>query len=61
MNSEKSVNIDFKKMGETFHEFVRSKALLAGSTIVYVLKGKLVEEDPRTNEIKILADPFISK
>ena len=42
-----SVNIDFKKMSVAFRKHVLLKALKAGSTIVYMKDGELVEEDPK--------------
>ena len=41
------VNIDFEKMSLVFHKYVLAKALKAGSTIVYLKDGVLVEEDPK--------------
>lgn len=52
---EKSqVNIDFKLMETAYREYVREKAILAGSTIVYVKDGQLIEENPKTLEKNIL-------
>lgn len=48
------VNIDFKTFGKSFREYVVSKAKVAGSTLVYMSNGNLVEEDPRKETIKIL-------
>ncbi len=42
------VNIDFAVIGKTFEKYVRQKAILAGSNIVYAVNGQLIEEDPRT-------------
>ncbi len=46
-----SVNIDFKKMAVAFRKHVLDKALNAGSTIIYMKDGMLIEEDPRTAQI----------
>jgi hypothetical protein len=42
-----SVNIDFKKMAVAFRTHVRMKASNAGSTIVYLSNGWLIEENPK--------------
>ena len=42
------VNIDFAVIGASFEKYVRQKALLAGSSIVYAINGLLIEEDPKT-------------
>lgn len=42
------VNIDFKIMQQALKQSVRDKAIKAGSTIVYIKDGKLIEEDPKT-------------
>jgi ABC-type proline/glycine betaine transport system ATPase subunit len=42
-----SVNIDFTKMAVAFRKHVLEKALNAGSTIIYMKDGKLIEEDPK--------------
>jgi hypothetical protein len=54
MQAKQLVNIDFRKVGKTFREFVRAKAIAAGSTIVYECNGQCVEEDPKTGMIIIL-------
>lgn len=41
------VNIDFKKMAIAFREHVRFKASQAGSNIIYVQDGQLIEENPK--------------
>lgn len=61
METKQLVNIDFKKVGKTFREFVRAKAIAAGSTIVYVANGQYVEEDPKNGKITILQESFHSK
>jgi len=50
------VNIDFKKVEKTFREYVRQKAIDAGSTIVYIKDGFLIEEDPKTSKKNILEE-----
>ncbi len=48
------VNINFKRMAIAFRAHVRLKALKAGSNIVYVQNGQLIEENPKdsTKSIK---------
>lgn len=48
------VNIDFKKMAQAMREAVREKAIQFGNTIVYLKAGKLVEENPQTNQMRTL-------
>ena len=53
------VKIDFQVMERTFRQFVRAKAIKAHSTIVYVENGKLIEEDPATDQKIVLGHtPF---
>jgi len=54
MEPNQLVNIDFEKMRETFPAFVREKAIKAGSTIVYMEDGEIIEEDPRTGKKTVL-------
>ena len=61
MEAKQPVRINFKKAKETFREFVRDKARQAGSTIVYMANGQLIEEDPRTEKITILKEVFPAK
>ncbi len=61
VETKQLVNIDFKKVGKTFREFVRAKAIAAGSTIVYVSNGQCIEEDPRNGKIIILKESFPSR
>jgi len=61
MDATQLVNIDFKKVGKTFSDFVRAKAVAAGSTIVYVSNGQYIEEDPKNNKITILKKSFSAK
>jgi hypothetical protein len=52
------VNINFKKMAIAFRTHVRFKAMQAGSSIVYMEDGRLVEENPRTLIREIIALPM---
>jgi len=47
------VNIDFKKMAVAFREHVRFKAAQAGSNIIYVQNGQLIEENPKDSTKRI--------
>jgi hypothetical protein len=49
-----AVNIDFDILAKAFKEFIREKARISGSTIVYKMGNHLVEENPRTSEKRIL-------
>ena len=49
-----SVNIDFRIMAKALKEYVRKSAILAGNTIVYKKSGELIEENPKTTQVKIL-------
>ena len=48
------VNINFEQVGTAFEKYVRSKAILAGSSIVYRVDNQIIKEDPRTGEKTIL-------
>ena len=48
-----AVNINFKKMALAFRKHVRLKALNAGSNIIYLKNGQLVEENPKDSSIQI--------
>jgi len=61
MEAKQLVNIDFKKVGKTFREYVRDKAIAAGSTIVYVHNDQLIEEDPKNGKIIVLKEHFLCK
>lgn len=50
----KNVNIDFGVMQKAMKKAVREKALQFGSSIVYIKDGQLVEENPRTNTIRLI-------
>lgn len=49
-----AVNINFKKMAIAFRAHVRLKAIQAGSNIIYMENGQLIEENPKdsTKSIK---------
>lgn len=49
-----AVNIDFDVMSIAMRETVLQKAIAFNSTIVYIKEGKLVEENPRTRQTKVL-------
>ena len=48
-----AVNINFKKMAIAFRVHVRLKALQAGSNIIYVQNGQLIEENPKDSSKSI--------
>lgn len=47
------VNINFTKMAIAFRSHVRLKAAQAGSSIVYMKNGQLIEENPKDATTKI--------
>ena len=49
-----AVNINFKKMAIAFRAHVRSKAVQAGSNIIYMENGQLIEENPKDSTKKVL-------
>jgi hypothetical protein len=51
----KAVNINFALMGNALMQYVRTKAIKAGSKIIYIENGILVEENPKTKSKNILA------
>jgi phage gp45-like len=55
-----SINIDFKKIAIAFRAHVRLKALKAGSTIVYVQDGNLIEENPKDSSKQIKSKVIIA-
>ena len=61
MSSSQMVNIDVAKLQKPFSKYVREKALAAGSTIVYVANGNLVEEDPRSGKLVVLKAHIFSR
>ncbi len=48
-----AVNINFKKMAIAFRAHVRFKAVQAGSTIIYMENGQLIEENPKDSSKRI--------
>lgn len=56
--SKSKVNIDFKLMKKALKESVRDKAIKAGSTIVYLEDGEIIEEDPKTKTKRILKKEY---
>jgi ABC-type arginine transport system ATPase subunit len=54
------VNINFKVLSSVFKKYIRDKAKKSGSTIVYIEKGQLIEENPNTLVKRILKEynPF---
>lgn len=55
---KRAVHFDFSKFPENFTRYVRFKAIEAGNTITYATRGNIVEEDPRTQKIKVLRPLF---
>lgn len=48
-----AVNINFKKMAIAFRAHVRLKAVQAGSNIIYMENGQLIEENPKDSTKRI--------
>ncbi len=48
-----AVNINFKKMAIAFRAHVRLKAVQAGSNIIYMENGQLIEENPKDSSKRI--------
>jgi hypothetical protein len=48
MNSY-SVYINFETMASALRDHVRRKAIEAENTIIYVVQGQLIEEDPKSH------------
>lgn len=55
-----SVNIDFIKLGKAFQLYIREKAKISGSTILYKSGDHLIEENPRTSQKTILKKYILS-
>lgn len=55
-----AVNIDFKKMAIAFREHVRVKASQAGSNIIYVQNGQLIEENPKDSTKSIKSNSLLA-
>lgn len=47
------VNINFKEIAIAFREHVRIKAIQAGSNIIYMENGQLIEENPKDSSKKV--------
>jgi hypothetical protein len=54
------VNIDMAEMGKAVRAFVRSRAILAGSSIIYQQNDVIIKEDPRTGQ-KTVISPQVKK
>lgn len=48
------VHIDFNILKMAIREHVRKKAMTAGSSIIYMEKGEVIKEDPKTSKKIIL-------
>ncbi len=48
------VNINFERMGLALQEYVRSKALVAGSNLVYLENDQIIKENPRTGQKTVI-------
>lgn len=46
--------MDVEKMGVAVHAYIRARAKLYGSYIIYKEQEQLIQEDPRTGEKKVL-------
>ena len=57
---QKAVHINFEVMAKAFREFVRTKAIKADNTIVYVKDGALIEENPK-NSVKTILNSNLLK
>ncbi|MBX2923235.1 MAG: hypothetical protein KF746_13630 [Chitinophagaceae bacterium] len=52
--SASNIYIDLTKMQAALKQFVRYKAEKAGSNIIYVRNGQLIEENPKTHKKIVL-------
>ena len=50
------VHFDVKAMEKLVPDFVRERAIKAGSSLIYMEGTRLIREDPRTGEKIILED-----
>ena len=50
------VHFDVKAMEKLVPDFVRERAIKAGSCLIYMEAHQLIREDPRTGEKTILED-----
>lgn len=48
------LHIDLSLMAVAFREYVRKKAIEANSTIVYLEKDEIIEEDPKSKKKSVL-------
>ena len=56
--SSPQVHIDFKKMQSAIKAYVRRKAEISGSNIIYVKNGQLIQENPKSNIKTVLKAVF---
>lgn len=56
-----AVNIDFKLLSSAFQIYIRKKAKISGSTIVYIKGDQLIEENPKTFKQRILKQYITAK
>jgi len=54
------VNINMAEMGKAVQAYVRSRAIRAGSFIIYQENNVIVKEDPRTGQ-KTIISPSLKK
>jgi hypothetical protein len=54
------VNINMAEMGKAVQAYVRSRAIRAGSFIIYQENNVIVKEDPRTGQ-KTVISPSVKK
>jgi hypothetical protein len=47
---KRPVHIDFNILKMAIREHVRKKAMAAGSFIIYMEKGEIIKEDPKTSK-----------
>lgn len=55
------VNINFKRMAIAFRSHVRQKATQAGSNIIYMKNGQLIEENPKDSTTRIQNKALLSR
>jgi hypothetical protein len=55
------VNIDFEVMRYAVRKYAKEKAVCAGSTIIYVENGRLIEEEPVHSQKKVLKNKSSSQ
>jgi hypothetical protein len=54
------VNIDFELLSRAFQKYIREKAKMSGSTILYKKDNQLIEENPKTFKKRILKEYIYS-